>query len=386
MKNCRVCGNGLGPAVYEAPAPALTSIFTAIDIPTAVHLCGTCGHAQGPDLPDIQAFYDTQYRISLESDDHDQIFATGADGTPIYRTDHQTAISLDLLGLQQDALVLDFGAAKAGTLRKITARRPDVVPHVFDVSSDYRDAWQGWVLPENQATYQVPPTWQGKFDAVMSHFVIEHVADPVAFLKTIRQLLKPEGLLLLSLPDVSGNPGDMAVVDHLNHFSQASLSYAFNKAGFNPVKLDTTSFPGACFAVATPAVIDDVEDVPDATAVAQAVAQGISICEFWQDATRRIDAAAKRYAGKRCAIYGAGFYGSWIHGHVKGALDIAAFLDQNPNLQGTTHFGHDVIAPADLPEDIEVVFMGLNPLKARAVAAQVPALSRQGLDLVWLGG
>jgi len=383
MTHCRVCLTALDAPVFRAASPAITSVLTFLDVATEVYVCEGCGHAQCPDLPDIQAFYDTEYRISLESDDHDQIFAVTPSGPPIYRTDHQTSLSLKLLDLPPNAMVLDYGAAKAATLRKLTEVRADVDPYVFDVSNDYERAWRGWVPRENQATHAVPDTWHGKFDAVMSHFVIEHVADPVAFLKTIRALLKSEGRLLLSLPDVAGNPGDMAVVDHLNHFSEVSLRHALSRAGFTALKLDTVSFPGAIFSVATPAVDNDSE-CPDPTAVAMAAALNVSIGEFWREAGKRLDAAAGRYAGQRCAVYGAGFYGSWIHGRLKDMLDIAAFLDQNPKLQGTSHLGLGVIPPSELPEEVHVVFMGLNPLKARAIAAQVPVLARQGLELVWL--
>ena len=41
----------------------------------------------------------------------------------------------------------------------------------------------------------------GKFDVVVSLEVIEHVADPVAFLAQLTMRLKPDGLLLLSTPN-----------------------------------------------------------------------------------------------------------------------------------------------------------------------------------------
>ena len=177
MTTCRVCASPIGEVAYEASAPALTSMMAFIDIPTLVFVCDDCGHAQCADLPDIETFYDTTYRISLESDDHDQIFAVAADGSPIYRTDHQAAIGLRLMDLPQGAAILDYGAGKATTLRKMCAARPDLKPHVFDVSRDYMPAWTGWVTPENQSTYSVPEAWSGRFQAIISHFVIEHVAD-----------------------------------------------------------------------------------------------------------------------------------------------------------------------------------------------------------------
>ncbi|WP_029005302.1 class I SAM-dependent methyltransferase [Azorhizobium doebereinerae] len=380
MIACRVCGAPLGAPAYEAAGPSMTSIMTLIEGPMQVFVCEGCGHAQSPDLPDIRAFYDTGYRISLASEDHDQIFAVGADGQPIYRTAHQAGIALRLLDPPQGARVLDYGAAKATTLRTMMRSRPDLKPAVFDVSTDYAAAWEGWVAVEDRATYEAPLCWTGRFDTVMSHFVLEHVAEPVPFLKEIWRLLKPEGRVLISVPDAVANPGDMMVADHLNHFSAASLARALEVAGFRMEACDATAFPGAFFVTAR----KSAGVVPTAGDAAEAARAARAACGFWGGAAERLAAAARRLSGQTCAIYGAGFYGAWIASRVAQHVTLSGFLDQNPNLAGSTLFERPVMPPADLPADVTAVFIGLNPKKARAIIAQVPALQRDGLERVWL--
>lgn len=382
MTACRVCRATIDAPAYDAPAPALTSIMTLLDIPTRVFVCARCGHAQCDDIPDIQAFYDKEYRISLAGDDHDQVFAVEDNGRVVYRTDHQAAVALRLLDLPKGARVLDYGAAKADTLRKIHAARPDIHPHVFDVSADYAAAWQGWVADAAQATYSVPSSWHGTFDAVMSYFVIEHVPDPVAFVRTIASLLRPGGSVLLVMPDVSANPGDMTVADHLNHFSEASIRFALAAAGLAPQALDTDAFPGAFFVVATRSG-ETARDVPDAL-VQTAVARAHEICDLWRHAADTLDKQAAALSGRRAAIYGAGFYGSWIYSRVGQTIDLAAFLDRNPHLQGCAHFEAPVLPPEDIPDDVEALFVGLNPLKAREAIAAQPWLHRAGLHHIWI--
>lgn len=381
VASCRVCGTDLGEPAYRAAAPALTSIMTSLDSETVVHVCALCSHAQCPNMPDIEAFYDTEYRISLEADDHDQLFAVGTDGQPLYRTDHQAAISLRMLDLPPGALILDYGAAKSDTLRKMVGQRPDIVPHVFDVSSDYAFAWNGWVRPEHQATYTIDASWHGRFDAVMSHFAIEHVAEPMAFLAQIRAVLKPGGRLLLSLPDVHGNPGDMIVVDHLNHFTGPSIRHALETSGFAVDAVNATDFPGAFFVGAT-AREGGVAAPVDG--VAEAIERNAEICRFWNRAHAFLAQTRERLAGQRCAIYGAGFYGSWIAQQLSGRVEIVAFLDQNPNLQGSRYRGVPVLDPAALDETIRTIFIGLNPRKARAIIDAMPLFHGRDLDLVWL--
>jgi SAM-dependent methyltransferase len=383
VTRCRACGGAISAPDYEAPSPALTSILTLLDVPTRVYVCQACGHTQNDDIPEIQAFYDTGYRISLASEDHDQVFAIGPDGAPIYRTDHQAAISLNLLDLPPSAAVLDYGAARSDTLRKMVARRPDLRPHVFDVSSDYAPAWQGWVQPEAQATYAPSASWAGRFDAAMSHFVIEHVADPQGFVRDIGALLRPGGSLLLSMPDVDANPGDLVVADHLNHFSEVSLRRILAASGFRTTTVDRTSFPGAFFLVATKT--EDVDrNADDHAAVALAARRAQDICVFWRQASDRIAQEAERWRGAKAAIYGAGFYGSWLYGKVGSAVRVSAFLDRNPKLRGATHFGLPVMLPEDIAAETEVLFIGLNPLKAREAIAAQPWLQRAGLTHIWI--
>src|SRR6185437_12925887 len=96
--------------------------------------------------------------------EHDQLYAV-AEGTPVYRTDRQAELVLEFVDIPEGALLLDYGAAKATTLKKLLARRPDVVGHVFDVSVDYVSSWESWLSADHCATYTLPDSWTQIFDA-----------------------------------------------------------------------------------------------------------------------------------------------------------------------------------------------------------------------------
>ena len=83
---------------------------------------------------------------------------------------------------------------------------------------------------------------EASLDAITFWDVLEHVPDPIADLTRARQLLKPNGVLALTVPDssnlvarLSGRRwfGYKTAGEHLQFFTPASLARAFEKAGLS---------------------------------------------------------------------------------------------------------------------------------------------------------
>src|SRR5580658_1232374 len=112
MEACRLCSALLSRPAYSAADPALLDGGKALDIPTQVFVCDACGLAQSPDFPKMQKFYAHEYKVSLDSADHDQIITLG-NGKSLFRTDFQKEAVLNLAEPGSKAHVLDFGSGKA---------------------------------------------------------------------------------------------------------------------------------------------------------------------------------------------------------------------------------------------------------------------------------
>lgn len=382
MAECCVCGRPSGEPALSLPAPSVTSTGGFLNAPLSVFVCSGCGHARSTEMPDLADFYDTQYRISLATEEHDQLYEVTPQGQ-VFRTDKQAAMVLELCPPKQDALVLDYGAGKAETLRKIFARRPDITPHVFDVSQAYAGHWSAWLQSDNTATYELPAAWRGRFDLVTAHFVLEHVSDPVAKLRDMRGVLHDGGMLFASVPDAISNSGDLLVADHINHFSAASFGAAAEAAGFRVRSIVNDAFRGAFVIVAEA----DAAQSPKGRDVAGGPAEArqlSALCAFWVKAAEQVESAAQTHAKRRCAIYGAGFYGSYLFSRIHNTVQLACFIDRNPHVQATPHLGLPVVSPADLPEDVEIVFAGLNPASARRALTAVPEWKDRSIEVVFL--
>jgi SAM-dependent methyltransferase len=87
----------------------------------------------------------------------------------------------------------------------------------------------------------LPPA---SFDAVTLWDVLEHVPDPLTFMKTCRALLKPGGHLFLNIPNLDskearllGTRWPLLLAEHLNYFNPNSLRLCGQKAGIEWLRL-----------------------------------------------------------------------------------------------------------------------------------------------------
>ena len=382
---CNVCGTAAGVPLYcNDGGVSITSLAKPFAGRTVVFACRSCAHLQTPPLEDIGAYYDTEYNVRAESEDADDLYAL-RDGKPVYRTEHQAAEALAKLQPARGARMLDYGCGKARTLRHIASARPDLRPAVFDVSDAYRRFWDEFVPREDQAAYEVPASWEARFDVVLTFYAMEHVANPRSFLRAIRRLLVPGGRIHLVIPNVRRNPGDLIVVDHVNHFMPTSLRLIFALEGFDDVRIDEESNTAAYVvngrrAAAPP----DAGAVNDPSAVAGALEEARTMAGFWSSARGRIAEFERTVRGRKAAIYGSGFYGAFIASALEDLSAIAYFLDRNPHQQTKRIFDRAVLAPDAIEDDVKVVYAGLNPANARQIVAGVSALRRRAREVFFL--
>lgn len=85
----------------------------------------------------------------------------------------------------------------------------------------------------------------GKFDVITLFHVLEHLSNPIKFLKKLKTFLSPGGLLICETPNV----GELLIKEcspyndfywiraHLNYFSDKTLTDCFRQAGFEKVEI-----------------------------------------------------------------------------------------------------------------------------------------------------
>jgi 2-polyprenyl-3-methyl-5-hydroxy-6-metoxy-1,4-benzoquinol methylase len=81
-------------------------------------------------------------------------------------------------------------------------------------------------------------------DIVIISHVLEHIVDPIAFLKSIKKILSKQGLLFIAVPGILYNHSShrnllsLFCQAHVHYFTLSSLDYVCANAGFRRIKSD----------------------------------------------------------------------------------------------------------------------------------------------------
>lgn len=372
---CKICRNDIATPGLNFSSPSITSVKGLVDSPLELFFCKACGHVQNEFAVNIEEYYADNYRISLESSDFDQLYEV-VDGKDIYRTEYQARLIEKKVDIPENAKVLDFGAAKAHSLKQLCRLRGDIIPFVYDVGDSYQTLWDEFLPRDNQAVKTIPQNWDHSFDLITSHFVFEHLAEPLTVARELRKLLKPDGTLFISVPDALSNIGDYLTVDHLHHYSAKSLCYLLSDAGFQIESFDEVSFRGAFVVTAT--VHAGNKDTESKACDIVSIERALDRLTLFN--SKIIDLCKNSQSiSPDTAIFGAGFYGTYIYSKLRILNKISCFVDNNKHLAGGTFWDLPIYNQDNIPDTIDTVLIGVNPEKASEIVESISSFHSKRL-------
>lgn len=230
VPTCWVCGSadiklvrrGVDPASLAPDDFAITD--KRYGLVADLYKCRSCGFLECPKVGDIVSYYE-----GLEDSSY---VATGA-----------------MRAVQQRRLLARLPRAR-GSLLDVGAGSGLLVAEAREVGFDAVGVEPSRWLQQRAVTDGVPvvhgtlphPDLTGPYDVVTLVDVLEHVTDPVGLLRTVEQMMAPEGVGLVVTPDVGSMLAKVLGrrwwhyrIAHVGYFRRATLLRALEGAGLEPV-------------------------------------------------------------------------------------------------------------------------------------------------------
>lgn len=184
----------------------------------------------------------------------------------------------------------------------------------------------------------------GDFNLITMVHVLEHVPDPIGFLCALSEKLRPDGLLMIEVPNFLRNPFDLLIADHCTHYTVESLRTVVEKAGFEVV-LATCDWVSKELTLVAKA--GSVTVLPSLQDFSPAHAQVVSRLD-WLDRVRIFATRGDRSSG----LFGTSIAATWICHGSPGMFQF--FADEDMSRVGKTYQGLPVYHPRESPCGTEI--------------------------------
>ena len=144
--------------------------------------------------------------------------------------------------------ILDFGCGSGRFLLSMRLAHPLWELHGFDISTkqDIKFIGHGISIILDAPDAIGSHFEKESFDRIYLNNVLEHVNDPVATLRMLAALLKPEGEMIIEVPNIDSikfkmfrsNFFPLEIPRHLYHFSPSTLSMLCAKCGLTTIEVE----------------------------------------------------------------------------------------------------------------------------------------------------
>lgn len=264
--------------------------------------------------------------------------------------------------------LLDVGCGNGSFLNAWNRILPDWSLAGSEVDAKYQSEIESIPGVEGLFTGEVSAI-PGHFDMISLVHVLEHIPDPLPFLRQLREKLRPDGLLLIEVPDCGQNPFMLLVADHCSHFAPALLAGVVEAAGFIDVQARNTWVAKEVSVTARPGL----GPAPAGRLVfsREDSAQVFNGCRSLSEILLQVQPIIHR---PLFGLFGTAIAATWLDSQTDRAAQF--FVDEDFHRAGKTHLGRPILAPADVPPGA-TVFVALPSALAGRVAERLRKLDRR---------
>lgn len=218
----------------------------------------------------------------------------------------------------------------------------------------------------------------GLFDCVTLRQVLEHIENLSDFGVALRNLLKPNGLLVIEVPDAQSHfdlPDFALWEEHINDFSLGSLKHFLRQHGLEVIDSYKTQFSGVCLTVLSRLVDTGSVDVEP---VSQIVDSFRKWAKCFDPFRSQVQAELQYFASRDLpiALYGVGSRSSFFLNVTRSMGNISFAIDDDPAKQGKYLPGTDILIRSredgfKLLKENSLVLLGVNGENEKKLLSEI---------------
>ncbi|MDI7184888.1 class I SAM-dependent methyltransferase [Leptospira santarosai] len=195
-------------------------------------ICENCGTVQKRNDPiwqeEVEEIYNN-YSIYYQGDGSEQVVFQGGSGLSKNRS-FQIISKLKEYDdfLPNTGRLLDIGCGNGGFLRSFHELFPNWVNSGYEINEKYKEDVLS--IPNVVNFYSGDfSIIKEKYDLITLIHVLEHLSAPLDYLNKVKDLLSPNGILLIEVPNFKENPFDLTIADHIVHYSLDTFNLIVDK-------------------------------------------------------------------------------------------------------------------------------------------------------------
>ena len=311
--------------------------------------CSSCGCVQKVFeknyIIECETIY-SNYSIYHQSQGGQEQLDFKENGTSICRSARVLKSVINKIDLPNEGKLLDVGCGNGNLLKSCSKLLPSLSLYGHDINIKFHEFVSSILNVKTFYTDNIN-TIDECFDIITLHHTLEHIINPIKFLKNIQNLIHQEGYLIISVPDFIRNPFDLIVADHCSHFQINSIEKVLGFAGFKTVLIDN-SFPQKDLTIVAKkayAVAGDLKKMDD-----KLYFEKILKVTNWLFQTR--EEASKIALKRKFGLFGASLSSLWLMSDLKNYVEFV--VDEDKNKIGQQFFECQIVNLTDLPEDANI--------------------------------
>jgi SAM-dependent methyltransferase len=186
--------------------------------------------------------------------------------------------------------------------------------------------------------YYSPGLFKEKFDFVVLRGVLEHIQEPIPFLKDVSEVLEKDGFVAIEVPNViyslkNGVIGDF-FHEHISYFTRESLNNCLMRSGFDLVIFDDMTYYIRVIAKKT-TIVYNRGDNPDPIRIIPVLKHLFkNFNELTEKMANDLQSALKQFSGKTIYLYGGGGHTLGLLSKTQNFLKPLGVIDGDPSKEG----------------------------------------------------